>query len=167
MMNFVKITLKTITILATTILTVSCEKNNISKPEIFEFGASKKEIIEKIKLYCETIEERTIEPIQLPTALNSQTQLDCTGFVFAGKKRKVELVFADDRLDMIWILTEAEEEKGFIEKFTNSYGAPTHIVEDATFYINNGAAVRNMPHEILFISERLKEPYLQWLNNSK
>jgi hypothetical protein len=112
---------------------------------------------------CATIEARTIEPRQLPTAQRTQTQLDCTGFRYAGKAREAELVFADDQLELVWILTEPEEEDFFIEQFTERFGPPTHVLPDATFFLDDGVAVRNDPDEVLFLSDRLREPYRQWL----
>jgi len=109
---------------------------------------------------------RMDEPIQLPTAQYSQSQLDLSGFSYAGQKRNVELVFADDSLDLIWILINPGEDSLFVEEFTRLYGAPTHIREDATFFLNDGVAVRNNPYEVLFLSERLKEPYRHWLDSA-
>lgn len=135
----------------------------ISKPEVLEFGNSMDEIRRNLESQCDSMIIRSNQPIQLPTAKKEQSQLDCYGFQYAGKKRKVELIFADDQLDIVWILTEAEEEKYFLDGFKELYGEPTHMVEDATFFLNAGTAVRNKPHEVLFISERLKQPYKQFL----
>ena len=147
----------------------SCNTSSkiVTKPVPLEFGGTMAVIEKNILPLCDSINKKRNEPIQLPTALKSQSQLDCIGFIYAGEKRKVELIFADDALDMIWILTEAEEESLFIEEFKKLYGEPTHIKEDVTFFLNDGVAVRNKPHEILFISERLKIPYKDWLNSSK
>ena len=129
------------------LLSISSACGQIIKPEVFEFGKT------------------LTEEIQLPTAQKSQSQLDIYGFVFEGKKRNVELIFADDQLDIVWILTEAQEEVEFITAFTKQFGNPTHRLESITFFVNDGAAVRNQPHEVLFISERLKGPYKQWLDS--
>ena len=131
----------------------------------FGFGNSMEETKRRIRTLSDSMVVRTNEPIQLPTAKNNQSQIDVYGFEYKGKKRKLELIFADDRLDIAWILTEAEEEGAFIQQFKAMYGEPTHITEDATFFINDGVAVRNKPHEILFISERLIAPYKQFLQN--
>lgn len=149
------------------ILFVSCQEHTVSKPDLFEFGASQEEMMEKMIAQCESVKERTINPIELPTAQTAQTQLDCKGFPFEGQKRKVELVFADGQLDLVWILTEPEEKQNFIAAFTKQFGPPTHEIEGATFYLDAGVAVRNEPHEILFISDRLKEPYRQWLESNQ
>ena len=144
---------------------ISIPSTDISKPEVMEFGKSMAEIKQTLGPLCDSILERLNEPIQLPTAQKSQSQLDIYGFVFEGKKRNVELIFADDQLDIVWILTEAEEEEEFITAFTKQFGNPTHKLESITFFVDHGAAVRNQPHEVLFISERLKGPYKQWLDS--
>ncbi len=148
---------------------ISCASNSriVTRPLAFEFGSSIADMKERVLPLCDSVNERLNEPIQLPTAQKSQSQLDCEGFMYAGKKRKVELIFADDALDMIWILTEADEEKLFIDEFKKLYGEPTHIKEDVTFFLNDGVGVRNKPHEILFISERIKTPYKEWLNSTE
>lgn len=145
----------------------SCNKQSqkISKPAVFEFGTSMNQMKIQVRTLSESLKERMDEPLQLPTATRSQTQLDIAGFMYAGKKRDVELIFADDALDIIWILTEAEEEATFIEAFKALYGEPTHIKDGFTFFLNNGVAVRNSPPEVLFISDRLKEPYKAFLEN--
>ena len=144
--------------------TFQIQSQSVEKPKIFIFGETKETILQKIKPLCTSTEYRDNEPLQLPTAKKMQSQLDCEGFMYAGKPRKVELVFADEILDMVWILTDEAEEQKFITRFKEMYGEPTHIVEDATFFLSHGVAVRNKPHEVLFISERLKKPYEQFLN---
>ena len=108
---------------------------------------------------CAIVDDKKIDEISLPTAKTSQSQVDCQRFKYAGKKRKIELIFADGILDMVWILTEPEEEDSLIAGFTRLYGNPTHVKDDVTFFLNDGVAVRNDPHEVLFISDRLKAPY--------
>ncbi len=139
---------------------------SITKPAAFVFGESRAAIIEKIKPLCDSYSEQVVEPIQLPTAKTSQIQIDCEGFEYAGKKRKVELIFADDVLDIVWILTDSTEETMLVERFTAMYGDPTHRLPEVTFFLNNGTAVRNKPHEVLFISERLKAPYGAFLSQA-
>ena len=56
-------------------------------------------------------------------------------------------------------ITKPEEEDTFIEGFTTLYGKPTHVKDDVAFFLNDGVAVRNDPHEVLFISDRLKTFY--------
>jgi len=136
---------------------------SIEKPEVIKFGETKSNIMIALHDQCKIVNDRQINPIELPTAKKSQSQLDCEKFNYAGKKRKMEVIFADDILDMVWILTLPEEEDTLIAGFTALYGKPTHVIDDATFFLNDGVAVRNNPHEVLFFSDRLKEPYRTFL----
>ncbi|MBL7472036.1 hypothetical protein [Robertkochia sediminum] len=146
------------------LLLITCADKQVAKPEVFRFGQSLAEIKERVAAFSDSVTVRPEEELQLPTARKSQAQLDVYGFMFAGKKRHVELIFADDQLDVVWILTDAEEEKRFIDALKKQFGEPTHKNDMFTFFIDDGVAVRNQPHEVLFISERLKAPYKQWLN---
>ena len=148
-------------------LSLNIGNKQTTKPEVFEFGKSLSEIKAQVTPLSDSTSVRLNEEIQLPSAQKSQSQLDIYGFEFEGKKRNVELIFADDQLDIVWILTKAEEEKMFVNAFTKQYGEPTHKMEIMTFFVNDGVAVRNQPHEVLFISERLKAPYKQWLDSQK
>lgn len=146
-----------------TLLSCGNQTPTITKPPVFEFGSSMNQIKAQISSLSDAQNEKLDEPLQLPTATQTQAQLDISGFMYAGKKRDVELIFADDALDIIWILTEAAEESIFIEAFKALYGEPTHIKDGVTFFLNDGVAVRNNPPEVLFISDRLKAPYKMFL----
>lgn len=136
---------------------------SITKPDVLKFGETKSNIMMALDEVCKIGSDKQIKPIELPTAKNTQSQLNCEKFSYAGKKRNMELIFADGILDMVWILTLPEEEDTLIAGFTKLYGKPTHVKDDVTFFLNDGVAVRNDPHEVLFISDRLKGPYKEWL----
>ncbi len=136
---------------------------SVELPKAFVFGESQEKVLAAIEPLCKKVNVREIEPIDLPTAKKSQTQIDCEEFMYAGKKRHVELVFADGKLDLIWIFTMKYEEKSFIEKFSKLYGEPTHHVGIMTFFLDHGVAVRNQPHEVMFISDRMKKPYAEFI----
>lgn len=141
------------------------QMNKWTKPEFMEFGSSLEEIKEYLDKKGYNYEERNITPIELPTATESQIQLDVQGVKFGGKERFAELIFADGVFDMVWILTEAEEEDIIKKHFAEVYGNPTHVMPGAWFHLNDGVGLRNEPHEVLFISERLKEPYRMWFKS--
>lgn len=149
-----------------TLLHMDAGTSALEKPNAFEFGASMASIRDQILLACDDISSRKVEPAELPTATEHQYQMDCTGFTFAGKKRLVELIFANDELDMIWILTEEAESMALVASFTSQLGEPSHVKDDLVFWIDAGTAVRKAPHEILFISDRLKEPYRSFLDDN-
>jgi hypothetical protein len=136
---------------------------SIEKPKVIKFGETKSKTMMALDSICKITGDEIITPIELPTAKKSQSQVDCEKFHYFGKKRKAEFIFADGFLDMVWIHTLPEEQDTLIAGFTALYGKPTHIKEEITFFLDNGVAVRNNPHEVLFISDRLKEPYRAFL----
>ncbi len=144
------------------IVTISWEK-----PEFLVFGSDINELKAILIDKGYQVTERNITPIELPTARESQIQLDVEGIIFGGKERFVELIFADGILDMMWILTEAEEEEFIKTRMQKDFGEPSHIVPGAWFYIDQKTALRTEPHEVLFISDRLVEPYRQWLESMR
>lgn len=137
---------------------------SVVKPEVFVFGESFDSIKEAISSECETIEYRNIIPITAPLAKESQKQIDCTGFIYAGKPRKIELVFQDDQLDLVWILLPSEEKSIVSKNLTDVYGDPSMIIEFGTIFLQANLAVRNNPSEVLFASKRQVEVML---NNLK
>ena len=139
---------------------------SVSKPEVLKFGENKSNIMMAIDKQCKIVSDIKVDKMDLPTATKSQSQVNCERFSYAGKKRKMELIFADGIFDMVWILTEATEEDSLIAGFTKLYGNPTHVRDDLTFYLDSGAAVRNDPPEVLFISDRLKPYYKKWLEEN-
>lgn len=127
---------------------------DVVRPEPFAFGSSVEQMERRLGPLCASLEVRVITPPTAPLARISQHQIDCDGFLYAGKPRKVELVFQDNQLDLVWILFPAEEKDAFLQAFTARYGKPTLQVGFGSIYLAAGAAVRNVPSEVLFASER-------------
>ncbi len=143
------------------------QQYSVSKPEEFVLGESfdiSREIAVNV---CESISEKDIVPITAPLAQESQKQIDCFGFIYAGKPRKVELVFQDDQLDLIWILLPTEEKTTVINELTRLYGKPSMVIEYGTIYLQANAAFRNTPSEVLFASKRQVEVMLKMLSHAE
>lgn len=134
-------------------------------PGFIRFGETKTIIIPELQNVCtiDTIKEH--QQVQLPTVQISQTQIDCSGFLYAGKTRKAEFIFSDNKLDLVRIITEAGEEQNFIIAYSQTYGEPSHKKNDITFFMKDGIGVSSNPSEILLISDRLKEPFRLWLES--
>ncbi len=140
------------------------QKYSVEKPTNFELGNSFITIKEQAINECEKVTEKNIVPITAPLAKSSQKQIDCFGFLYAGKKRKVEFVFQDDQLDLIWILIPNDEKEEVIKKMTEFYGQPSMTIEYGTIYLQANAAFRNDPTEVLFASNRQVEAMLKILS---
>ncbi|WP_049723752.1 hypothetical protein [Gilvimarinus polysaccharolyticus] len=141
----------------------STSRYSVAKPEAFKLGENFEAIKKKALSECEKITQREIIPITAPLAKRSQMQIDCIGLLYAGKPRKVELVFQDDQLDLIWILIPIEEKDEVIESMSKLYGEPSMVIDYGAIYLNVNAAVRNEPTEVLFASKRQVEAMLKTL----
>ena len=103
---------------------------------------------------CTVLEIRLITPPMAPVARISQHPVECAGFRHVARPRKVELVFQDTQLDLVWILFPAREKAPFLHAFAGLYGEPSLQVELGGLYLAAGAAVRSAPTGVLFASGR-------------
>ena len=125
-----------------------------TKPEQFSFGSKLEKIKHDLENLCSSIQVKNITPITAPLAIKSQEQINCSGFMYGGKEREVELVFQDDQLDIVWILFPKEEKQKFISSFKAVYGEPSMNVGYGAIFLQANAAIRNEPSEVLYASNR-------------
>lgn len=92
-----------------------------TKPEQLAFGSTQEKIKLDLDRLCSSIQVENITPITAPLAVKSQEQINCSGFMYGGKEREVELVFQDDQLDIVWILFPKEERQKSITNFKTIY----------------------------------------------
>ncbi len=132
------------------------------KPKILRYGATAADMQTAVAGSCKTINTRRIDPPFLPGVKDRQTQIDCEGFEFLGKPRRVELVFRDDSLEMAWVMTTAEEQSSIAKAMTDAVGAPTHRNEKYVAFAENRTALRFDRPEVLLYSEKLAPVVLPW-----
>ena len=145
----------------------SAAAGDFAKPAVISFGAGVAEMEAALAGQCETLKTREIDPPFLPNIEDEQLQIDCSGFSFFGKPRFAEFVIGDDSLEMVWILTEAEEEAALRAVMTEAYGPPAFVNDDAELFPAHNAALRKDKPEVLFYSDAIKpamEAYLQGLS---
>ena len=158
--------MKIILMLAASIVLSACARidNAIHKPEQFRFGSSVSEVEGLMEGLCDEYTIRQIVPPTGPLVEKTQTQIDCSGFDYVGKSRHIELVFQDDKLDIIWILIPEKERPAFVKKFKSAYGNPTMEIEFGAVFLQANAAIRNTPPEVLFASDRQVKAMLKELD---
>ncbi|WP_372017077.1 hypothetical protein [Pseudoxanthomonas sp. 10H] len=128
---------------------------DIAKPEPFAFGSPVAEVRQRLAPLCTSLQVRVVTaPPLAPLARISQHRIDCEGFPYAGRPRKVELVFQDNQLDLVWITFPAQEKDAFLRAFNARYGRPSLQVGFGSVYLAAGAAVRNVPTRVMFASPR-------------
>ena len=134
------------------------------KPAVIRFGAELTEIEAALKPLCKKLTTRRIDPPFriLRDIKYRQMQVDCDGFEFAGAPRWAEFVFADDLLEMVWIMTSAQDEKTLLERMIKENGAPDQQNQKFTAFTKGRMALRKDVPEVLFYSERLAPRVLPW-----
>jgi len=125
------------------------------KPPDLVFGASLDEIRETFVPQCSRAVEREITPPDLPTQPEKQVQIDCLGFPYAGFPRKVEAVFADGDLALVWILTGKPEEPRVRDALIAAYGDPVDVSDDSEVFGDGSVMLRKDKPEVLFLSAEL------------
>lgn len=115
--------------------------------------------IEKVKQIMKPlayIEEKPIKPSRYPIA-KEDFQLNSYGYSYGGFPRKIEFIFLDGELKVIWILTAKEEEGRIKASFSRQFGNP--IRESKKYiYFNRNMRIRKDVSEILITT--LKDHYL-------
>ncbi len=126
-----------------------------SKPAVITFSASAAEMEAALQDKCTTRKTRKIDPPFLPDIKTEQLQIDCDGFEFFGAPRWAEFVIGDDSLEMVWILTDSEDEAALREAMTTAYGPATFVNDDIEAFPAHRAALRKDKPEVLFYSEAI------------
>lgn len=134
------------------------------KPAVVRFGAELTEMEAVLKPLCKKLTTRRIDPpFRVLRDINyRQMQIDCDGFEFAGARRWAEFVFADDLLEMVWIMTSAQDEKSLRERMTKENGPPDQQNAKFAAFTKGRMAIRKDVPEVLFYSERLASRVLPW-----
>ena len=150
-------------LLAVSLLSPAAHATDIAKPAVFQFGSSVADMEARMKPLCTSLNTRGITPITAPLAKHSQVQIDCLGFAYAGHPRKVELVFQDDQLDIVWVRFPEEERPQLLAAFKARHGEPSQDIDFGTVFLQANAALRNKPSEVLFASDRQVQTLLKML----
>ena len=135
-------------------------------PDVIKWGASAAEMEAALEGKCANgFVNRSIDSPFLPNNPAKQVQIDCDGFDFMDAPRWVEFVIGDDRLQMVWVMVEAEDKAAAIQALKDAYGAPSHNTPMFVAFTQNRAAWREDPPEFLFYGEELDEPMRNWFDN--
>ncbi len=132
-------------------------------PSFIAFGADLESSTPLFAAACPTMAIREIEDIWLPHEPETQTQIDCLGIDFAGGPRKLEAVFGDGVLELVWILTAKPEEERIRRALVDAHGPVSHASASWEVFEGGRIALRKDVPEVLAISERLVPYYAELL----
>jgi hypothetical protein len=135
------------------------------RPQAIRFGATVADLRAAVGGGCKEVAVRRIDPpfiVLRPHVKHQQLQMDCDGYLFEGKSRWAEFIFVDDSLEMVWIMTKAEDEKLLRDKMAAAYGKPQQQNEKFVAFVTARAALRLDVPEVLFYSERVAGQIEGW-----
>lgn len=126
---------------------------DVTKPDSILFGSSVADVQKAIGSHCTEMDLRTFEPPQIPIAKESHQQIDCQGFNYMGEPRLAEFVFSDNRLQLVWILVDEDDQDRIIAAMAEKYGSEGLKNEMVIGYPEHNTAWRYSPKEVLFYSQ--------------
>lgn len=133
-----------------------------SVPDVIEWGASAEAVQQALDGKCANdLTLREIDPPFLPDT-QEQWQVDCDGLDYFGGSRFAEFVIGDDRLQMVWVMVESEEEDSAVAAMREAYGQPSAEGEMFIAFEDANAAWRAQPPEFLFYSPEMAEGMSAW-----
>ncbi|MBI1330120.1 MAG: hypothetical protein GC166_09485 [Alphaproteobacteria bacterium] len=144
-----------VAVLGMILMVQEAQAEPFAKPDLIRFGASTADMQAALQGKCAKSVLRDIVPPFLPRVKDRQVQIDCDGFPFMGKPRWAEFVIGDDRLQMVWIMTDKSEEATLYAAMVEAYGAPTHRNAQYDAFTQVRAALRKDRAEILFYAAEL------------
>lgn len=150
------------------VLTQGCAAGDHAlKPQIIQWGASASDVEIALEGKCgKGFVNRAIDPPFLPDVEARQVQIDCDGFDFMGAPRWAEFVIGDDRLQMVWIMVDAEDQKKIVAALSEAYGEPSGKNDMFIAFVQNRAAWRHEPPEVLFYAPELDDWISPWLKDA-
>lgn len=135
-------------------------------PRVVRFGATVAETEKALRGLCKTVTLRRIDPPfrVLRDIKDKQMQVDCDGLAFAGKPRWAEFVFADDSLEMVWIMTSKTDETALRERMTGIAGAPDRQNAKFVSFAQARMALRTDVPEVLLYSKKMAPRVSPWFD---
>lgn len=131
---------------------------------IGSFGDNTETIRKRLRGQCDELIEREL-PMLLSVAKKDQTQLECDGFLYRSRRRFVELMFSDDRLDIVHIMRTEPDHEELQEILRQAYGEPSFRSSQAIYYPSQGISLRTQPFEISFVSRRVRDEYGHYIRS--
>jgi hypothetical protein len=128
-------------------------------PPILDFERTLDEQLPLFEKSCPQLDVGRDERIWLPTQPERQAQVNCFGYEYAGFPRKLEAVYGDGRLDVVWILTGQGEEDRVRQALTAAFGVAISVNENWEAFADGRVALRKDKPEVLMLSESAAPHY--------
>ena len=154
------------TTLALTFMSSAGNTGETFRPDAIDFTMTLETAREQLKQHCTSINERQIDPPELPGTLSNHTQIDCQGLDFKGKGRLAEFAFRDGKLFLVWVLTDGKEIPVLETLMRSTFGDPSHQSDKFTAFTVHQLALRKDIPEVLFYSAANASMFTAWFEQS-
>lgn len=128
-------------------------------PDMLAFGGKLDDLRASYETSCPLLAIEGDQRVWLPHKPSSQTQVNCFGFEYAGFPRKIEAVFGDGELEVVWILTGESEEDRVRQALIAAFGEPEFVSKKWELFAGKRVALRKDKPEVLMISEKMLPYY--------
>lgn len=137
----------------------------IDIPKLLNFDATLAISKQAFQAECPLFKVDVAKRIWLPNKPQSQTQINCFAFPYAGFPRKLEAVFGDDKLQVIWVLSGKQEETRLRLLLNQKFGKP--IINNAKWEVFNKGKIslRKDKPELLILSDEMIPLYMDGFKN--
>lgn len=127
----------------------------IEIPALLDFDQNLEELEPLFFEQCSQTRKERHDKVWLPNKPEVQIQINCFGYRFAGFERKMEAVFGDGSLQLVWILTAKAEEQRLRELLVNRWGAPEIHTDKWEVYNEGRISLRKDKPELLVLSDQM------------
>jgi hypothetical protein len=129
------------------------------RPTVARFGSSVAEMQKALAGSCSSMNTRKIDPPFLTDVKEQQLQIDCEGFSHLGKPRHAEFAFRDDKLELVWIMTTAEEADFIASMMRTAFRTEPKRNPQYISIVGEHIALRNKPAEVLLYAPDVASQY--------
>lgn len=133
----------------------STQTASLELPALFDFHTELESLKPRFEQVCPILTIEQISKTWLPNQPAKQVQLNCFNFVYAGFARKVEAVFGDGRLQVVWVLTAKPEETRLRQLLQQQWGDPIVNNTNWEVYGNGRISLRKDKPELLILSDKM------------
>jgi hypothetical protein len=134
-------------------------RQSAAVPPLLDFEAPLAAQLARFEEECPLLEVSRAERVWLPNGPESQAQINCFGYEYAGFPRKFEAVYGDGRLHVVWILTGKGEEGRLRRALGEAFGEPFAVNEKWELFAGGRVGLRKDKPEVLLLSEEIAPLY--------
>lgn len=140
---------------------------SIEIPRLLDFERKLEQLKPIFAEQCDQTRVEHHENVWLPNKPKEQVQINCFGYLYAGFERKMEAVFGDGNLQVIWILTAKAEEQRLRKLLMEKWGEAETQTDNWEVYANGRISLRKDKPELLVLSDSMIPLYREMLHSAE